>query len=372
MPRPRRLAASAASLLLFFGYGCSLLKIQVNTSGGGPSATQSAEETEEQQRIDREERREAEERRAAESAERDRALLADIERLRSEIPAAGADKTSKSKQLAELVIAAERTSAASDGRIDVQKLAAEAAGHLDQAIAREPSMDLFDVMANLKPGPEVDAAVVRACARVRPSVGEGDVPDFVGLCLDRAGGDEKRLKWASVKRDLDAYKKAEEARKQEEAKANEAKAKVARYVAAAVFASGRCNFSNCLKDGWTSPSPEGDIQVRCDFQDCFKNGWTARYPDGREARTRCMFQSCTKDGWETTYPDGQVARTRCSFQDCLKNNWETDLPGGGSARTRCSFQDCGKDGWETDLPDGGRVQCRCNFQKCFENGASCG
>lgn len=363
-----RLRFAAASLLAL-GLGCSLIKLQVSTP---ETRAEEARAREEARRQSEEERRIEGEKRAAEAAQREEALINDIAALKAEIGAGGPDKIDKVKELAKLTQEARGTNAAKDGRIDLPALSLEVAGHLEKAIAAGPSLELFDLLTALPPSPQVDASVVRACASVRPKVSEGDVPGFVGECLDRAGGDPKKLQWASAKRDLAAYKKAEEERAAAEAKAKEEQAKQARYIAAAVFASGRCNFSDCLKDGWTSPSPDGEIQVRCDFQDCFKNGWTARYPDGREARTRCMFQNCIKDGWETTYPDGATARTRCSFQSCLKDGWETDLPGGGRARTRCSFQDCAKDGWETDLPDGSRVQCRCNFQKCFENGASCG
>lgn len=364
LARARFLAAS----LLALGMGCSLIKLQVST----PESRQ--QETEEQIRAREEERRQLAEKQAAEAAEREEALVKQIDALRSEM--ASGNKTEKAKELAKLLPQAQRSKAAKEGRIDVPALSLEVAGILEKDAAATGSLETFDLLAGLPASPEIDAAVVRACASVRPKIAQNDVPGFVAECLDRAGGDAKKLKWAGVQRDLAALKKAEEERALAEAKAKEEakeeESKLARYIAAAVFASGRCNFSNCLKDGWTSPSPEGDIQVRCDFQDCFKNGWTARYPDGKEARTRCMFQDCTKDGWETSYPDGKTSRTRCMFQNCLKDGWETDIPGVGSARTRCSFQDCAKDGWETDLPGGGRVQCRCNFQKCFENGASCG
>jgi hypothetical protein len=346
--------------------GCSLIKLQVST----PESRQ--QETEEQARAREDEHRQQEEKRAAEAAEREEALAKQIDALRADIAAGGPDKSSKVKELASLLPKARGSRAAKDGRIDIPAVSLEVAGHLEKDIAAAPSLDTFDLLAGLPASPDINAAVVRACASVRPKVSAGDVPGFTAECLDRAGGDAKKLTWPGVQRDLAALKKAKEERALAEAKAKEEQGKLARYVAAAVFASGRCNFSNCLKDGWTSPTPEGDIQVRCDFQDCFKNGWTARYPDGKEARTRCNFQDCTKDGWETSYPDGKTARTRCNFQNCLKDGWETDIPGVGSARTRCSFQDCSKDGWETDLPGGGRVQCRCNFQKCFENGASCG
>jgi hypothetical protein len=227
MSQPHSLTLSAASLVLgFVGFGCcTLLDATITTA-------RLINDAEERDRKDAEERfaeevraneaqrkaemwrraekqRMAEAWRAHESANRERALFADIERLRSEIPTAGADKTAKSKQLAELLIKAEHTKAATDGRIDIKKLAAEAAGHLDTAIATQPSIDLFDLMGKLKPGPEVDAAVVRACARVRPQVSADRLFDFVDLCLDRAGGDAKQLKWAGVDQDLAAYKKAE-------------------------------------------------------------------------------------------------------------------------------------------------------------------
>lgn len=359
-------ARFVAASLLALGMGCSLIKLQVST----PETRQ--RETEEQARVREEENRQREEKRAAETAEREEALVKQVDALRAAIAAGGPDKSEKVKELAKLLPRARGSKAASEGRIDIPVLSLEVAGHLEKEAAATGSLETFDLLADLPASPEINAAVVRACASVRPKVAADDVPGFAGECLDRAGGDAKKLKWPGVQRDLAALKKAEEERAAAEAKAKEEQGKLTRYIAAAVFASGRCNFNNCLKDGWTSPSPEGDIQVRCDFQDCFKNGWTARYPDGREARTRCSFQDCTKDGWETSYPDGKTARTRCNFQNCLKDGWETDIPGVGSARTRCSFQDCSKDGWETDLPGGGRVQCRCNFQKCFENGASCG
>jgi hypothetical protein len=363
-------ARFAAASLLALGMGCSLIKLQVST----PETRQQEAEERSRAREEREqEDRRREAKRAVEETEREEALVKQVDALRADIAAAkGPDKTEKVKELAKLLPRARGSKAAKEGRIDVPALSLDVAGHLEKEIAAGGSLELFDLLAALPASPEMDAAVVRACAGVRPRVPANDVPGFVAECLDRADGDAKKLNWPGVQRDLAAYKKAKEERAAAEAKAKEEQGKQARYIAGAVFASGRCNFGNCLKDGWTAPSPEGDIQVRCDFQDCFKNGWTARYPSGGEARTRCMFQDCTKDGWETTYPDGKTARTRCMFQNCLKDGWETELPGGGTARTRCSFQDCSKDGWDTDLPGGGRMQCRCNFQKCFENGASCG
>lgn len=380
MRRSRHLATSAAALALSLAAGCSLIPLQVSSDGPFGSSSEEARAEQERQRAERERRREeqrqADERRAAqkaaEDAAREQAILNDISALRAEIASRGPASGNKAVDFAKLVVAASATAAAKDGRVSIAELAPEAASYIEKAMSAAPSMDLFDAIASLPDAPGIDAAVLRACQRVRPKVSGDNLVDFMDACLERADGDSKRLKWAGVDRDLAAHKQATDARLSAEAAAKQEQAKMARYVAAAVFASGRCNFSNCLKDGWTASSPEGDIQVRCEFQDCFKNGWTARFPDGSEARTRCSFSNCIKDGWETSYPDGQSSRTRCSFSNCLKDGWETELPGGSTARTRCSFQDCSKDGWETDMPGGGRTQCRCNFQKCFENGATCG
>ncbi len=370
MPRTGTRILPAASLLLFMGIGCNLIPLQLRTTGFG-------QPSEEQIRAAEAQRAEEE----AAAAEREKTLVSDIEATRAEI-AAGKELDQNAAKFAKLVLEAKRSKAAREGTLDMPKLESEAAGYLDKSIKESPSLNAFDLLISLPRNGEVDALVLDACPRVRPTVDAGDVPSFVGDCLDRAGGDTKKLKWPNVQKDISAYRKAEETRIAAEKKAEEEKriaeqkakeenSKMLRYAVAAVFASGRCHFGNCLKDGWTASSPEGNIEVRCNFGNCFKDGWVARFPDGKEARTRCSFSNCMKDGWETTYPDGKVARTRCSFSNCLKDGWETSLPDGGTARTRCSFQKCETDGWETSLPDGGRIQCRCNFQKCFENGATC-
>lgn len=359
-------ALHAFPLLFVFslGLGCSLLQVnwKSNSSLGGNQAEEEPPMSEEEKK-----------KRAEQQAKEDQELIDSIAAARAEVGKGG---NANAQSFAVLVIKAENSRPARDGRLDMKALVPEAAGYLEKAIAAEPSLESFDLLVDLPGGAEVDEAVVRSCPKVRSKVQGDGVMNLTGICLKAAGGDAKKLSWPNAQKDVSAYKKAEAERLAAEERAQAAAAAVAaeqaRYAAAAVFASGRCNFGNCLKDGWTTPSPQGDIQVRCDFQDCFKNGWTARFPDGREARTRCNFQDCMKDGWETQFPDGKTARTRCSFQKCLTDGWETELPGGGTARTRCSFQNCEKDGWETDMPDGKRVQCRCNFQKCFENGATCG
>ncbi|MDI1448125.1 hypothetical protein [Polyangium sp. 6x1] len=361
--------ALAFALPVVLGMGCSLVPLQVQTSGfGEPEPVRVPAETRAAARA-----AEAEEDDAAEDT-RVEEIQAQLTSLRARI-AEGKDFVDDATSFAELVIEARRTNAARAGNLDVGKLQMEAVGYLDKAIEKAPSLALFDLLVAASVDHEADAVVLRACSRVRPNVPADDVPSFTGECLYRAGDDAKKLKWANATSDVARFRKAEAERVAAEAAAQEverkAQAKTARYVAAAVFASGRCKFSNCLKDGWTTSTPEGDVDVRCSFGDCMKDGWEARFPDGSTARTRCSFSDCMKDGWETSFSDGTTARTRCSFSDCLKNGWETDLPGGESARTRCSFSDCSKDGWTTDLPGGRQVQCRCNFQKCFVDGATC-
>lgn len=373
--RPRSLAAAIAWITLSVALGCSLQSREAPSAVGQERRAPRGEERADEaaRRAEQRAQREAAEgRRAAEEAAREQVIIEGISKLRAEIAAEGPDRGASAVELAKLVADAAGTDAAKEGRLAIDELAIEAASHLEKAITAAPSMALLDAMLGLPSAPRIDAAVLRACPRVRPTVSEADLADFIGACLDRADGDAKRLRWAGSAQDILKYKRAMEARLSAEAAARQEQAKIARYIAAATFAAGSCSFNDCLKNGWTIPSPDGDIDVRCDFQDCLKSGWTARFPDGREARTGCSFQSCMKDGWETTHPDGETSRTRCSFQDCLKNGWETELPGGSSARTSCSFQDCLNDGWETELPGGGHQQCRCNFQKCAEHGASCG
>lgn len=319
---------------------------------------------------------EAEKQKRAEAlAAQEKAIFDDIERLRKEI--AANDKVGdRAKLFAERVTEASRTMLARSGKIDMVRLQAEAAGYLEMELRAAPSIELFDLLAALPPSDATDQAVIAACPRVRPLITEEEqILDFTGTCLDSAGGDPKKLTWPSARRDVAAYLQAEKDRALAAAvaaaKAREAQAKVDRYVAGAVFASGRCRFGNCLKDGWTTRNADGDVDVSCSFSNCFKDGWTARFPDGGQATTRCSFSDCAKDGWTTTFPDGSQATTRCSFSNCLKDGWSTDLPGGETISTRCSFSDCATHGWETSLPNGQTIRCQCNFGKCFEHGASC-
>ena len=309
-----------------------------------------------------------------ETEAREKTIFDDIERLRQEI-ATKKDVGKNARSFAERVSEASRTEKARAGRVDVGKLQAEVAQYLELAIQQAPSLEAFDLLAALPPADATDRAVLAACARIRNLVPEDGVIDFTGTCLDSAGGDAKKLVWPNARRDVTAYLQAEKERALEAAvvaaKAREEQAKVDRYVAGAVFASGRCRFNNCLKDGWTTHVADGDVAVSCSFSNCFKDGWTARFPDGSQATTRCSFSDCSKDGWTTTYPDGSQATTRCSFSNCLKDGWSTDLPGGGTITTRCSFSDCSTHGWETNLPSGQSIRCRCNFGKCFEDGATC-
>ena len=354
--------------------GCSLFKFTVDTPATRAKAAEEQAAQAEAARVKSEqEAKLAEEKRAAEQAARDQAIVVEFETLRNEL-AAGPD-AAKAIAFAAKVADAKGSPAASDGRLDLPKLQAEAIEHLERALAAAPSYELFLALDRAVPEADPEGKVKQACAKVRPSVPAETLADFVGICLARAGGDPKQLKWAGVKADLAALRKAEEARAREEkAAAEEAAANAKKGIGpaiAAVFAAGRCNFGNCMKDGWTISTPAGEVRVRCNFGNCLKDGWSASFPDGSEARTRCSFGDCMKDGWETTFADGTSANTRCSFGNCAKDGWETSFPGGGSARTRCSFGDCFKDGWETSMPDGRSVRCRCNFSKCLTDGTTC-
>lgn len=346
---------------------------------GDPQAQQQAAQAQEAER-----RRQDEEaqRAAAEREAQEQALLADLERLRAALKAGAADKPQQALEFAGKVKEASASRLPEAGKADPQALAREAAGYLDAAMQKEPSLALLAALGDLPRGAEVDAAFVRACPKLRPKLPADVVVSFVGDCLERAGGDAGRLKWPNVQRDLTAYKKfrdeelrrarEEEARRaQEEADAAAQQARGEGLVAASVFAAGRCNFGDCAKDGWTIDAQGGQIRVRCNFGNCLKEGWVADFPDGKSARTACSFGDCFKDGWRTDLPDGSTASTRCNFSNCPKDGWTTEIPGLGTASTRCNFGDCLKDGWTTDLPTGGQVRCRCNFQDCLANGASC-
>jgi hypothetical protein len=143
------------------------------------------------------------------------------------------------------------------------------------------------------------------------------------------------------------------------------------YYAAATFASGSCSFGDCLKDGWTTRTADGDVESHCSFGDCAKDGWTSRHPDGTESSTSCSFGDCFKDGWTTRHPDGTESETSCSFGECMKDGWTTRHPDGTESSTSCNFSDCAKDGWTTRLPSGSEISCSCNFNDCLKDGASC-
>ncbi len=392
---------STRSLLLLAALmaGCSLFKFNIDTPAKRREAEEARNREAEAARVQAEEQRKlAVQRDAAAQKARDEQAKTDIEALRAEINAPcaagssactrdlGADGA-KALRFAALVAGAQSSPMARDGRLDIPALQTEALGYLEQALV-SPSRPVFDALAALPSTPASDAAVLRACPKLRPTVAAADVPDFVELCLGRAGGDSKQLKWPNVKADLVAMRKADEARARAEAEAARAQADADKVAAAAekaaeksgnsnqaraiaaVFAAGRCNFGNCIKDGWTANTDAGEVRVACNFGNCLKDGWTARLPDGSEARTSCNFGDCMKDGWETRYADGSSARTSCNFSNCPKDGWQTQLPGGGSARTSCNFGDCFKDGWTTQMPSG-EVRCRCNFSKCLTDGTSC-
>ena len=307
--------------------------------------------------------------------------------MRGELTAA--PTTARAIAFAGEVREAEGTQAAREGRIEPDKLRVEAAGFLERAIAGDPSYESFTALAALAPSPEIDAAVRRTCPLVRPKLAADQVPDFVDVCLARAGGDPKAYRWPTLKADLAAHRRALDARARAEAEAARAAAEAERIAAeeaeaaakaaatsgvfalAGVFAAGRCEFGDCMKNGWTTRTSAGDMRVRCNFSNCLKDGWTTELPGGGTARTRCEFGDCMKDGWTTELPGGGTARTRCNFSNCPKDGWTTELPDGSTARARCNFGDCFKDGWTTDMPDGSTVRCQCNFQKCLTDGTQC-
>lgn len=261
----------------------------------------------------------------------------------------------------------------------------DAAGHFLAAVEIEPTYELFSLLASVPEGPVSDAAVLQACPKVRPAVGTGELTDFVAMCLDAAAGDRSRLTWKSAKADLAAYdsemaRRVEEERRRAEEEARLAAAEAQRaaaaaaqaqlWASAAVFAAGRCRFSNCLKDGWEASSDQGTVTTTCRFSNCLKDGWETRFPDGSMATTSCRFSDCMKDGWETRFPDGSSATTSCRFSNCPVDGWETRLPDGSTATTSCRFQNCFKDGWESRLPSGS-ITCTCRFQDCLKDGTDC-
>lgn len=380
MARNDKKRIRTAVTLLLFAPGCSLFFPGFDQPP--PESTAYPRETQSSSRENRAAERAArqaameqeKQRRAVDAAAKEKAIFDEIERLRIEITTTK-KIVENAKPFSEKVIEASRAEKARSGQIEMAKLYAEAAQYLESALRQSPSLELFDALAALPPSDATDRAVLVSCSRVRPLVPQDNVLDFTGTCLDAAKGDAKKLAWPNARQDVAAYLQEEKERALEAAvnaeKERQAQSKVERYVGAAVFASGRCRFGNCLKDGWTSRISDGDVDVSCSFSNCFKDGWTARFPDGSQASTRCSFSDCAKDGWTTTFPDGSQATTRCSFSNCLKDGWSTDLPGGETITTRCSFSDCASNGWETNLPGGRTIRCRCNFSKCFQDGATC-
>lgn len=364
--------------------GCSLLKFNVSTP-----ETRRKEEEQRQAQAQAEQQRAADEAKVAAAREaelaaaREQAIVAEIEALRAQLTSAPSNE--KAQGFAEKVAAAEGTPAARDGRLDVAKLRIEALGYLERAITAEPNYAAFLVLAQAPGGPEADATVARVCPGVRPKVRAEQLAEFMDTCLARVGGEAKKYKWASLKADLVVARKAAEARAKAEALAAREAEKAEKeaekdaekagtsgvFALAGVFAAGRCEFGDCLKNGWTIATANGDVRVRCNFGNCLKDGWNAELPGGGTARTRCNFGDCMKDGWDTELPGGGTARTRCNFGNCGKDGWDTQMPDGGTARARCNFGDCFKDGWDTQMPDGSTVRCKCNFGKCLTDGTSC-
>jgi hypothetical protein len=260
------------------------------------------------------------------------------------------------------------------------------AAHVE-ALGLAPRPDILFSLAALPPSPERAAALADACPKVRPAVGGSALPDFVAVCLDAVGGDARKLGWKDARADVEAWRiemarresearlreEEERRRREEEARlAAEAAVRSAGHASAAVFAAGRCEFSDCGKNGWTAPTPAGDVRTRCSFSRCLENGWETTFPDGSRATTRCSFSRCLENGWETSFSDGSRATTRCSFSKCAENGWETELPDGRRSATRCRFSKCFENGWDTSLPDGRSVGCTCRFSDCVGNGADCG
>ena len=242
------------------------------------------------------------------------------------------------------------------------------------ALQHEGSPELFNALAGLPRSVQIDAAVVDGCALVRRQIDESELPEFIGLCLERAGGDGSRLAWASASADIAAYERTMAEREQAALAAQTEQERLARermWLMATMFATGRCNFSDCLTEGWDTDTPAGTLRSRCNFSDCLKEGWTTEFPDGTRAETRCKFSDCATDGWDTRLPDGSNAETRCNFSNCFEDGWDTRLSS-GTAEGRCMFSKCFEDGWSVDPPEGPRFDCRCRFGDCLTDGNECG
>ena len=347
-------------------------------------------------------------------------LAGELDAARQEIAEQGANST-RALGFAELTVKAYNSRAVELGRIDGPQIGAEALGYLATAKEAEPEAryDLllaeggidrhlgdtegalaafvsafeldpqrqaFAAIVDLPRSASSDAAVVQLCARFRPMIADNEVFDYVGLCLDRSGGDPAALTWDGAEREIVAFneelaRRQEAQRIAEEEAAREAEAaaiaaaeeaaKLELYQVAAVFAAGTCSFGDCAHRGWSIRVDGGEIRVSCSFGECLERGWEARFPDGSTARTTCSFGECMQRGWETRFPDGSTARTTCSFGECATRGWETRLPDGSVSRTSCSFGECFTRGWETSLPNGRRIRCNCSFGECLTRGTEC-
>ena len=136
--------------------------------------------------------------------------------------------------------------------------------------------------------------------------------------------------------------------------------------------AGKCEFSACMKDGWTTDTAQGAAATRCEFGDCAGEGWSTRHADGTASKTRCTFRSCWKDGWTTTNDDGTSVEVKCAFGKCLHDGWTARYSDGRTAVAKCMFGDCARDGWTLAI-DGqaAPITCRCEFGDCAKNGATC-
>jgi hypothetical protein len=310
--------------------------------------------------------------RAAAQKARDDGLIKAIETARADL--AAGFTADKAAAFAARVGDAEGSAPARDGRLDMPALAREAGGHLERAAVDPPSYEKFTALTGLPAWPERDAAILRACPKVRPAVPKDAVLEFFAACLRAAGDDPRALQWPGVKADLAAHRKAEDDRQKADAEAAEAartRAKTLAFAVIPLFAGGHCQASDCAGNGWTAPVEGGDLRARCSFSKCLTDGWLTELPDGTDARTRCRFSDCNKDGWDTELTGGLMMRTRCGFSDCAKNGWTLELPDGTRAETRCSGGDCFKNGWQTSFPDGRTVACRCAAGDCRTHGAEC-
>lgn len=403
------LLALAATFSLGLG-GCTFLNKLFKNEPSGSEANSSARTSQNDAAKERE----------AELSGAHRRLAGELDASRQDIADQGADST-RALSFAELAGKAYDSGAVERGRIDGPQIGAEALGYLATAKEAEPAaaydlamaeggidrrlgdvegalaafVSAFDIdmqraafgaMVDLPRTASTDAAVVQACARFRTQIQDDEIFDYVGLCLDRSGGDPAALTWEGADREVVAFNEevarrqeaqriaAEEAAREAEAAAiaaAEEAAKIELYQVAAVFAAGTCTFGDCAHRGWSIRVDGGEIRVSCSFGECLERGWEARFPDGSTARTSCSFGECMQRGWETRFPDGSTARTSCSFGECATRGWETRLPDGSVSRTSCSFGECFTRGWETSLPNGRRIRCSCSFGECLTRGTEC-